>query len=270
MIDTSAPTGMTVYDGSTTGVETPYNNGSITQLSANWTAPNFAISGAPTTPYSYAIGSTPGGTDIKGWTATSATSSTDTSLNLNTSTTYYYTIKATDNAGNVETVTSSGQWVSATFNVSLSSNTVNMGSWNAADSFNSTGQTTVTTTTNASNGYSVYMYKTQALALNTNIAKTIADITAGWSAPAAWPSTCTTGCFGYTSNDPSVQGSNRFDNGLYYAYINNTAPGDIVADETVPEPSGESWIITYQVTTAANLPAGAYSTNLIYSDVPNY
>jgi hypothetical protein len=270
-IDLTAPTGLTVYDGTETGVQHDYNDGSITQLSANWTSADFGASG-PLIPnrYKYSIGTTAGGTDIKALTDIDTTSVTAGSLSIHTGQIYYFTVKAYDNAGNITTISSSGQQVLPTFTVSLDSYDVDLGVWEDP-TFTGTGSNTITTTTNAYHGYLVYLYKADdCLHLETDVATTIANIVADWNTPAAWPGAG----FGYTSNDTSVQGSNRFNNGTYYAYIptrdGTTNPGDIVADESTPQTSGQQFMITYKVQTSATQTAGRYTTSLVYTVVPEY
>lgn len=270
-IDTTAPTGLTVYDGTETGVQHDYNDGSIVQLSANWTAADFGASGSLTpNRYKYSIGTTVGGIDIKALTDIDTTSVTAGSISIHTGQIYYFTVKAYDNAGNITTISSTGQQVLPTFTVSLDSYDVDIGTWEDP-TFLGAGSNTITTTTNAYHGYLVYLYKTDDyLHLETDIATTIANIVADWTSPAAWPGSG----FGYTSNDTSVQGSNRFNNGTYYAYIptrdGTTNPGDIVADETTPQTSGQEFMITYKVQTSATQAAGRYTTNLVYTVVPEY
>ncbi len=102
-----------VYDGTTTGVETPYTT-STTQLSANWSAasdPQSGISG-----YQYAIGTTAGGTNVIGWTSLgNVLTVTKTGLSLTNGQIYYFGVKAVNGVGTVGLVTNSpGQTVDTT------------------------------------------------------------------------------------------------------------------------------------------------------------
>ncbi len=103
-IDFTAPTTIaTVNDGTGSDIATT-NSG--TQLSANWTSSNDPNSGLKR--YEYAIGTTPGGTNIVNWTNNgTATSVTKTGLNLTVGTTYYFSVRAINNADLVSAVTSS-------------------------------------------------------------------------------------------------------------------------------------------------------------------
>jgi hypothetical protein len=65
-VDTTNPTGGTVYDGTSTGVDANFNDGSLSNLSANWSG--FSDANAGVDKYEYSIGTTQGGTDTKGWT----------------------------------------------------------------------------------------------------------------------------------------------------------------------------------------------------------
>ena len=94
-VDATAPTGGLVLDG--TGVDIDFNDGSLTTLSANWSAFTDATSGV--TSYEYSIGTTSGGTDIKDWTGVGASLSvTASGLVLHTGQTYYFNVRATDTA----------------------------------------------------------------------------------------------------------------------------------------------------------------------------
>jgi chitodextrinase len=81
---------------------------SSSELSANWTESVDNESGISR--YLYAIGTTPGETDLVGWTSTSdgtITSVTETELPLVEGVTYYFSVKAENGAGLLSNVTSS-------------------------------------------------------------------------------------------------------------------------------------------------------------------
>ncbi len=95
-IDATAPSTIaSVNDGTGADVDTTTSQ---TQLSANWTASTDAESGI--VKYSYAVGTTAGGTDIVSWTDNAtATTVTKSGLSLSVGSTYYFTVKAENGAG---------------------------------------------------------------------------------------------------------------------------------------------------------------------------
>lgn len=129
-IDTTAPTGGTVFDGTSAGVDASFNDGSLSSLSANWSGFNAGASGLLR--YEYSIGTTAGGTDIRGWTNnTTATSVTATGLTLQTSQMYFVNVRALDNAGNTQTsVSSNGQLVAPDLSFSVSPSTLTFANLN--------------------------------------------------------------------------------------------------------------------------------------------
>ncbi len=134
-IDTTAPTTAAIYDNTNLDTQpfttdTDQNaNGSLTTLSATWSAFDTTIAGLSS--YDYSIGTTPGGTDIKAWTTNGTTTYIrDSSLTLQTNKTYYINVRATDNAGNVSSVASSnGQHVTPTltFDIDVSATDTDTG-----------------------------------------------------------------------------------------------------------------------------------------------
>ncbi|NTU49735.1 MAG: T9SS type A sorting domain-containing protein [Desulfobulbaceae bacterium] len=84
-----------VNDGTTTDVDTQEVT---TSLSANWPAATDVVSGIAR--YEYAIGTSTGGTDLRGWTSIgSARAVTAAGLNLNVGTTYYVSVRAVNGVG---------------------------------------------------------------------------------------------------------------------------------------------------------------------------
>lgn len=276
--DTSNPSGGTVYDGTTTGVDINFNNGSLSTLSANWSGVNPAISGLSS--YDYSIGTSAGGTDVVNWTTNStSTSVTVNSLTLQSSNMYYFNVRTNDYAGNSAVISSNGQVIAPSLTFSISSNTLNFSNLNPGNSYSDTKTTTLTTSTNAYNGYIIRLFKTGVLTSVTN-PSTISDFAGGtYAAPANWGSN---NGFGYTSNDTTIQGVNKFNpvtcagggSAPCYAPISSTAPGDIVADHTTNVTgspiTNEQFQITYKVQTPALQPAGTYSTSLVYTIIPQY
>jgi len=278
-VDTTAPTGGTVFDGTGAGVDTSFNTGSLTTLSANWSGINSAAAGL--TAYEYSIGTTAGGITVKGWTSTGTTASmTDSSLSLQTSQIYFVNVRTTDAAGNVSTpISSNGQVVAPSVSFTVSPSTVTFNHLKASNSYTDTQTTTLTTSTNAYGGYIVRAYNSSLLLASNG--STIGMFTGGtYASPDAWLGGDTG--FGYTSNDALVQGVNKFSPATCagggappcYVPFTLTAPGDIVADHATgvlgTAIASEPFILTYRVTTTATQAASNYKTATVYSVTPIY
>jgi hypothetical protein len=277
-IDTTVPStaGVTVYDGTTTGSDNDQNvTGSLSALSANWTTFNTNVSGLDK--YQYSIGTTAGGTDTQAWTDLDTTTSfTSGSLTLHTAQPYFFNVRAVDNAGNTSSVVSSnGQYVTPTLTFSLSSNSITFTNLSVSNDNTDIKTTSVTTSTNAYNGYQIKAYRTALMSDGTN---TIPDFSAGtYASPALWPSTQCSGSscgYGYTSSDTTINGSNIFSGATKYAPFAPTGAGDVVADHTQSVTgtavSNESFTITNKVAVPASQPAGTYTTTIVYTVVPQY
>lgn len=281
-VDTSAPTGGTVYDGTSAGVDAAFNDNSLSSLSANWSGVNSGLSGLDH--YEYSIGTSPGNTSVKGWTSTStSTSVTATGLSLHTSQPYYVNVRAIDNAGNTQTgITSDGQLVLPSLSFGVSSPTLTLDNLNASNNYTDSKTTTLTTSTNAYGGYVIRAFANDYLR-NSGL-QTIPDFTGGsYAAPDSWQSSDTG--LGYTSNDTSVQGANKFQaatcpggNALAspgcFAPFSQSAPGDIVADHASgvsgTPVTNEQFTLTYRVTAPSGQAANSYQTTIIYSALPVY
>lgn len=272
-IDTTAPTGGTVSDG--TGVDIGYNNGSLSSLSANWTG--VVSTAAGLNKYEYGIGTTAGGTDTKTWTNNNtSTSVTDSSLTLRTGQTYYFSIRTTDNATNVSTpINSNGQAVAPTLTFSYASgSSIVFDELNSGNSWTDSAKTTVLqTSTNAYSGYVIKARTIDKLRHSGNISSYIDYYSGTNSTPTTWSGTG----FGYTTSDNSLSGgtADRFTNGgPKYAGFTETGPGDPVADHTANVTgtplTNEQFTITYRVTGNSTTPAGKYSTTIIYTCIPQY
>ena len=108
-VDWTAPLDVTyVNDGDTIDIDTTYDN---TELSANWDLSLDQHSDISR--YLYAIGTTPGATDVLNWTDNWFNNSvTQTGLNLIYGTTYYFSVVAENGAGLLSTaVNSDGQFL---------------------------------------------------------------------------------------------------------------------------------------------------------------
>lgn len=144
---------------------------------------------------------------------------------------------------------------------------INFNNLNAGNSYtDSTQSDTLTTSTNAINGYIVYGYETHAL-IDT-AGDTISNYSSPNSAPTAWSGIG----FGYTTSDTTLSGAggvNRFNNGTNYAGFTTSAPGDPIADNTVPV-TNDTDTVSYRVTATSSTPAGTYKNTVIYTVVPSY
>ena len=165
---------------------------------------------------------------------------------------------------------------SLTFSVNGSAD---MGVWREENNFSSTAVSTLTTSTNAYNGYSIYAFASGPLTRQ-NGTETIADLDATYASPKAWLSGIG---FGYTTNDVTIAGSQKWnqnpcpgDGGppLCYAAFSHTGPGDVVADHEDNLNDGpiidEEFVLTYKAVTQATQVAGTYSTTIVYTVVPTY
>jgi len=151
----------------------------------------------------------------------------------------------------------------------ISANSLAFNNLNSGNSYTDTSKTTtLTTSTNAYYGYTVYAHETQPLTSGSN---TIADYASPNSTPTTWSGTG----FGYNTDDSSLAGgtANRFV-GSKFAGFTTSTPGDPVADHTaVVESSAissEQFIVSYRVTAASTTPAGNYQNKIIYVVVPTY
>ncbi len=279
--DTSPPTGGSVYDGSSTGVEEIFNNGSLSQLSANWSGFSDTQDGIAS--YSYSIGTTAGSTNVLGWTSTTGTAVTATGLSLHTGQTYYFNVEAYDSAGNVSSVvSSSGQMVAPTLSFSITPSVLTFADLgpNNPIPWTDSETTTISASSNAYNGFIIRAYLAQPLS---NKSYTINAFNGGtYAAPNTWASGDTG--FGYTSSDTSIGGSNIFQSnpcpggsayvapGCFAPY-STTAPGDIIADQAsgvVGSPASDTFTITNRVTVTPVQSATTYSGVIVYSLTPNY
>lgn len=149
----------------------------------------------------------------------------------------------------------------------INSDTITFNNLNAGNSYTDSSQSnTLTTTSNAINGYTVYGYDTQVL--TDTGGDQILNYSSPNSAPTAWSGTG----FGYTTSDTTLGGgsANRFNNGTNYAGFQiNNPPGDPVDDNTVPV-TNDAQTISYRITATSSTPAGTYKNTVIYTIVPEY
>lgn len=280
-IDTSDPTLGDIYDGTDVGVDTDFSTTSLSQLSANWANFDATVSGLDH--YDYSIGTTQGGTDTKTWTDNSTTTSaTATGLTLQTSQVYYFNVRAVDNAGNVQdpVISSDGQIVNPSLSFAVSPASINFANLGVGNSYSDSQPVTLTTSTNAYNGYVVRAYITD-YPRSTDTLYTIPDFNGGsYATPDGW--LVSDRGFGYTSSDTLVQGSNIFNSDpcpggndtSCYAPFSHTAPGEIIADHTstvAGDPiAGEVFTITCKVVADDTKEAANYTTTIVYTITAQY
>lgn len=278
-VDTTAPTGGTVNDG--TGADQDWNDGLLTELSANWSFDG-AVSGIAKYEFvvrrlsdSYYWNATAWQLAEPTWTDNSTTASvTVSSMNLHTGEVYYFSVRATDNAGNVSTPASSnGQGVTPSLSFALSSNSLTFTNLSGSNDYLDTKSMTTTTSTNASSGYSISAYITALLTSSGYPTKTIADFAGTWASTLTWP--LGQYGFGYNSSDDLVVDVDRF-SGSKFAAFSHTSPGDIIADHETPingltgPATDEIFTILYKVAVSNSQPATNYTTNAIYTVTANY
>jgi Bacterial Ig-like domain/Calx-beta domain len=103
MVDNSAPTGGSVNDGPSGDIDF---QASATAIAANWAG--FSDSGSGIASYQWAIGTSPGGTDVQEFTDVgNVTSALATGLSLSDGIPYFVSVTATDTVGNVSSPASS-------------------------------------------------------------------------------------------------------------------------------------------------------------------
>ncbi|SRR6266568_3842627 len=219
------------------------------------------------------VGSTLAATDFKTYTNWGGASGTFVT-GLTSNTTYY--IRAKARQGNfTESEYSPAASITTNFSsltFTINNPTITFANLNAGNSYTDSSKSdTLTTTTNAYNGYTIYGRVTQAL--TTANGNTIANYTSPNSAPTAWSGTG----FGYTTNDTNLSGTggvNRFSNGTLYAGFGTSGPGDPVADDAGPvtnsQISNEQFTVNYRVSANNITPAGTYTNTIIYTIVPSY
>ena len=281
-VDDTPPTAGTVADGPS-GPDIAFNDGSLTEMSANWTAFADVTSGIAT--YEYSVGTSTGATDIRDWTTVGAsTTTTDSGLVLHTGQIYVFNVRATDIAGNtmVTSASSDGQVVLPTLTVSTSSSAIQLGNFNPENDLTQIRTATVTVDTNAFNGFVILMYSLSFLRSVDNPAVIIPDFSGTYAAPAEWGPNDTG--WGYGVGDCDVNGGLFWtgsggppcNGNAKYARITQSSPGDVVGDHTALVTGatgavvGEEFTITLRATTTAAQQFADYATSLVFIVVPSY
>jgi hypothetical protein len=125
----------------------------------------------------------------------------------------------------------------------------------------------IVVTTNAGEGYQVFMYTVQSLTAATGA--TIQDIAGTNIVPVSWAAGCMVGaasCYGYHAGDNTLSGgSTRFLLNDTYAALTGTMSE--VAYSSGPVIS-ESTDVVYRIRTNASQPAGHYESKVVYVVVP--
>ncbi len=121
-VDWTDPSCVTVNDGSSSDIDTIH---SLSSLSANWTASADANSGI--TKYWYALGTSPGASDVVNWTDNHMnTSITNSGLTLTPGQIYYYSVKPVNGAGLHSLCSSDGVLAALTTSISENENAINV------------------------------------------------------------------------------------------------------------------------------------------------
>lgn len=281
-VDATAPTGGTVNDGA--AGDQDWNDGDLNTLQANWSSFNADASGL--LKYEYAVRR---GSDGWYWNASgsawqsgeswvnnnTSTSVTVDSVYLNTGENYYFSVKCYDNAGNTENaVVSDGQQILPTLSFAIGGGAVAFADLNDANGRMDTEIKTVTTSTNAANGYTVKAYETQLMTSLAYPSEEIVNFQGEYETPETWDAG--EYGFGYTTSDPNVN-EGKFVGSKYAAFAPSAdAPGDAVADHTdavngqTGAVSGEEFSITYKVAVSQSQAASTYRSYVIYVATANY
>ena len=153
---------------------------------------------------------------------------------------------------------------------SVDNDTVTFDNLNADNTYtDTTKSTTITTSTNASNGYIVNARSTGEMSGG---GATIPNYSSANASPTSW----TGNGFGYTTSDTNLTGGapGRFtDGGPKYAGFTTDIQGDPVADHTGPVTSPiveEPFTINYRIQTSNTQKAAKYTTTILYIVVPSY
>jgi hypothetical protein len=104
-VDGSAPVAGVVRDGTTVGVDLDQQV-SNSSLGANWSA--FTDSQSGVVGYEWAVGTSPGATNVIGFTSVGSATSASAPVGLTNGSTYYVTVRATNGVGLTSTATSDG------------------------------------------------------------------------------------------------------------------------------------------------------------------
>jgi len=146
---------------------------------------------------------------------------------------------------------------------------------------NASTQTEIRVSTSSVNGYVVTAWESQLMTCSESGqcgSEEISNFTQGtYANPDPWTTLCKDNpsfCgFGFTSSDPSVEGSNRYGvdgdpDGSEYTYFPNDSSSPVrVSDNSGPiyyNQSGSSYSITYRISVSPTQRPGPYGTTIVY------
>jgi hypothetical protein len=152
---------------------------------------------------------------------------------------------------------------------------------NALNNFTDTAdtQTTITVTTTATNGYIVTAWESQLMTCSDSGAcgsETIQNFTYGtYADPQPWEGYyCKDNAnycgFGFTSSDPSVEGTNRYNNATEYTYFPTDSSNPVRVMDYPSSVTGQSYAITYRISAPLTQRPGSYQTTIVYVITAQY
>jgi len=164
--------------------------------------------------------------------------------------------------------------------VTITGTSIDFGTLDTSNNFTVTATTTtdITVTTSATNGYIVTAWETQLLTCSDSGAcgsETIQNFTYGtYADPQPWTTLCkddSNYCgFGFTSSDPSVEGSNRYNNGTEYTFFPTDSSNPVRVMDYDTKVANQTYSITYKISVSPTQRPGPYSTTIVYIVTAQY
>ena len=164
--------------------------------------------------------------------------------------------------------------------VTITGTSIDFGALDTSNDFTATAgtQTNITVTTSATSGYIVTAWETQLMTCSDSGAcgtQTIQNFTYGtYANPQPWATLCkddSNYCgFGFTSSDPSVEGSNRYNNGTEYTYFPTDSSTPVRVMDYSSKVSSQSYLITYRISAPVTQRPGPYTTTIVYIITAQY
>lgn len=161
-----------------------------------------------------------------------------------------------------------------TLSFSISTSQITFNNLNSSNSYTDTKDVTLSTSTNAAGGYNILAYMNDLLKSDAYPTIQIPAFSGTWASPTTWGAGQYG--FGYTTNDSSVQGSNRFADATKYCSYKTAAPFDIIADNSSPingqtgSINNEQFVVTNKVSVFSSQKATKYSGTIYYLVTANY